>query len=239
MISKIIFSFVTYIILAIIPLKTCTLVEPQAIENNAAQDSVRILALGDSYTIGQSVEQNLSWPNQIKDSLESNNIKVIETRIIARTGWTTEALKHALEGENFDVEYDVVGLLIGVNNQFQGLSISDYKVDFEYLLNKAISLAGYREENVFVLSIPDYGVTPVGRNYGGDQASQEIDEFNKVNFEIAKKYKITYFDVTGISRTARHDSQLIARDGLHFSGKMYTKWVQLILPYILSQLISN
>ena len=185
MISKMLFSFVTYIILAIIPLKTCTMVEPQAVENNTAQDSVRILALGDSYTIGQSVEQNLSWPNQLKDSLESNNIKVIETRIIARTGWTTQNLKHAINGEEFNNDYDAVGVLIGVNNQFQGLSISDYRVDFEYLLNKAIHLAGYNEENVFVLSIPDYSVTPVGRNYGGEQVSKEIDEFNKINYEIA------------------------------------------------------
>jgi acyl-CoA thioesterase I len=239
MLSKTILYFVTYIILTIIPLKTCTLVEPQAVEGHASPDSIRILALGDSYTIGQSIEQKLSWPYQLKDSLETNNIKVIETAVIARTGWTTQGLKKAITEEYFANEYDMVGLLIGVNNQFQGLSISDYKEDFEYLLLKAISLVGYREKNVFVLSIPDYGVTPVGEYYGSDRVSEEIDEFNKINYEIARRYKITYFDVTTISKTASYDRRLIASDNLHFSGKMYTKWVQLILPHILSRLNPN
>lgn len=232
MLNKILFSFVPLVFLVMIPLKTCTLVEPQPIEVDSMADSLSILALGDSYTIGQSVDQNDSWPYQLTDSLKVFGYNVYETFVIARTGWTTKALKMAISNENFAHDYDLIGLLIGVNNQFQGLSIDEYRSDFDLLLRKAIALAGDNEENVFVLSIPDYTVTPVGQYYSDAGTSKELDEFNKVNFEISSGYNVAYFDVTTISRTANYDSRMIASDNLHFSGKMYTKWVEIILPFL-------
>jgi lysophospholipase L1-like esterase len=215
-----------------IPLRTCTLVEPQPIEVDSMADSLSILALGDSYTIGQSVDRDDSWPYQLTDSLKVFGYNVYETNVIARTGWTTNILKKAISNESFSHDYDLVGLLIGVNNQFQGLSIDEYRLDFDYLLQKAITLAGGKKENVFVLSIPDYTVTPTGQYYSDAGTSEEIDEFNKVNSEITANYQVDYYDVTTISRTASYDRRMIASDNLHFSGKMYTKWVQIILPSI-------
>jgi lysophospholipase L1-like esterase len=189
---------------------------------------VKFLALGDSYTIGESVPQNARWPVQLVDSLRKRSIEAADAKIIATTGWRTDELQAAIDKANLTNDYSLVSLLIGVNNQYQGRSAARYAPEFEALLEKAIALAGGKKTNVFVLSIPDYGYTPFGKN---NQAviSAGIDAFNAVNKTIAEKLGVKYIDITGISREGLNEPALVADDGLHPSEKMYARWVALIL----------
>lgn len=184
---------------------------------------IQYLALGDSYTIGESVSENDRWPNQLAEKLS-----IPRPRIIATTGWRTDDLKGAMEKANLSNEYDLVSLLIGVNNQYQGKPATQYEIEFEGLLNDAIRLAKGNVKNVFVVSIPDYGFTPFGKSKQ-EMITQQINEFNRINKRIADKYKITYIPITEISRKGLDDPTLVAADGLHPSGKMYTLWVERIL----------
>ncbi|WP_121812571.1 SGNH/GDSL hydrolase family protein [Mucilaginibacter kameinonensis] len=187
------------------------------------QDTLTYLALGDSYTIGQSVPIDQAFPNQLANQLQG--FKVNAPIIIARTGWTTDQLIEAVDKSDIKSNtYDVVTLLIGVNDQYGGLSQENYRVKFEQVLNTAIKFAGGIREHVFVLSIPDYGVTPYA--HGNDAViGPEIDQFNDINREISSNAKVNYVEITGISKLAAHDLSLLADDGLHPSGKMYGMWV--------------
>lgn len=187
-----------------------------------SQNRTKYLALGDSYTIGESVAEEERWPNQLADML-----KIDRPKIIATTGWRTDDLKSAIISANLKNEYDLVSLLIGVNNQYQGKSSAQYEIEFEDLLKRAIQLAKGKSKNVFVVSIPDYGFTPFGKAKQ-ETISLQLDEFNKINKQIAEKYRIQYFNITDISRKGLNDPTLVAADGLHPSGKMYTQWVEVI-----------
>jgi lysophospholipase L1-like esterase len=193
-------------------------------------EPVRFLALGDSYTIGQSVTVNNRWPNQFVAELGRQGYNVEELKIIAQTGWTTASLQNAINQQMPLNGYTLVALLIGVNNQFQGGSIDIYTVQFEELLQQAIFLAGNNPQHVFVLSIPDYAYTPFGN--GDPMISAEIDLFNGVNRFITSTYNIRYIDITPISRLGLSSPYLIADDGLHPSGDMYRLWVEEIVKYI-------
>jgi lysophospholipase L1-like esterase len=182
----------------------------------------KYLALGDSYTIGESVEVDQRWPNQLAQQL-----KIPNPKIIATTGWRTDELKAAIDAANLKNQYDLVSLLIGVNNQYQGKSSAHYEIEFAELLKTAIQLAKGKSKNVFVVSIPDYGYTPFGKPKQ-ETITPQIDEFNKINKRITAKYKIAYFNITDISRKGLEDPTLVANDGLHPSGKMYTLWVEVI-----------
>jgi lysophospholipase L1-like esterase len=184
---------------------------------------VKYLALGDSYTIGESVAEKDRWPNQLADQL-----KIAHPKIIATTGWRTDDLAGAIKSADLKDEYDLVSLLIGVNNQFQGKSATQYEIEFEELLKTSIKLGKGKTKNVFVVSIPDYGFTPYGKP---KQViiTKQIDEFNAINKRIAEKFKIAYFNITEISRKGLEDPTLVAEDGLHPSGKMYAAWVDLII----------
>lgn len=182
----------------------------------------KYLALGDSYTIGESVAEAERWPNQLAQKL-----KIPNPTIIATTGWRTDDLNGAIQSANLKNEYDLVSLLIGVNNQYQGKSAARYEIEFEDLLKTAIQLAKGKSKNVFVVSIPDYGYTPFGKPKQ-EIITPQIDEFNQINKRIADKYQITYFNITGISRKGLDDPTLVAEDGLHPSGKMYAQWVAVI-----------
>ena len=173
------------------------------------------LALGDSYTIGQSVVETERFPNQVAQLLRSAGIKISDPKIVAKTGWTTGNLINALNINPPQTDYSLVSLLIGVNNQYQGRSIEEYKTEFSFLLNQAIQFAANKKANVFVLSIPDYSVTPFASNSNKEKIAHEIDEFNSVNEEISSKLGVNYLDITGISREASDDPSLIADDGLH------------------------
>lgn len=182
----------------------------------------KFLALGDSYTIGESVAEQERWPNQLAEKL-----KIPAPTIIATTGWRTDNLKDAIDAASLKSEYDLVSLLIGVNNQYQGKPIEVYEREFEELLQMAIKLAKGKKKNVFVVSIPDYGFTPFGKPKQ-EKISTELDQYNAINKRIVAKYGVKYFNITEISRKGLEDAELVADDGLHPSGKMYTQWVDLI-----------
>jgi lysophospholipase L1-like esterase len=187
-----------------------------------AQSERKFLALGDSYTIGESVAEAERWPNQLAVKL-----KLEEPRIIATTGWRTDQLKASIDAAKLQPEYDLVSLLIGVNNQYQGKPIEIYEQEFEELLQTSIKLAKGKKKNVLVVSIPDYGYTPFGKAKQ-EKISRELDQYNAINKRITEKYHIMYFNITDISRKGFDDPELVANDGLHPSGKMYTEWVELI-----------
>ena len=193
---------------------------------------IRYLALGDSYTIGESVAENERWPVQLSDSLSSNGITVIETNIIATTGWTTAELMSGIESVNPDSSYDLVSLLIGVNNQFRGYDFDIYEEELIQLVDKAISFAKGDANRVFMVSIPNYGVTPFGQSRGEDRIRQELLEYDAYANQIADQYGIPFFNITPISEKAKDDDTYIANDRLHPSGKMYTEWVELMLDEV-------
>lgn len=194
-------------------------------------NSVRsYLALGDSYTIGQSVPLKDRYPVQAADALrEAGYSRLKDPEIVASSGWTTEDLLEALKDKSYMFPYDLVTLLIGVNNQYQQGSAQQYKVQFTSLLQKSIAFAGNRPHRVIVLSIPDYSVTPFAAKSDRKKIAHDIDSFNIINKKIAASYKVNYIDVTEESRKALNDPSLIAYDGLHFSGKEHTIWTSLLL----------
>jgi lysophospholipase L1-like esterase len=203
-----------------------------------SKQPVRYLALGDSYTIGESVAENERWPNQLAVLLSEKNIQT-EVAIIARTGWTTDELWQGIQANPPQGIYDLVSLLIGVNNQYRGYDINGYREQFRFLLNKSIEYAGNDPNRVIVLSIPDWGATPFASGRDREQVAKDIDAFNLVNREESEKAGVHFVDVTPISRQAVNDLSLIASDGLHPSGKMYSKWAKLALPEALKTLEDN
>lgn len=184
------------------------------------------LALGDSYTIGEAVTANESFPYQLTAQLKLQNLNVQTPKIIAKTGWTTDELQAAIKEASLKTSFDMVTLLIGVNNQYRGNSQSTYRKEFKELLQTAIAFAGNNKKHVFVVSIPDWGVTPFGKNSGRSTQTiaQEIDAFNAINKEETLALGISYTDITPGSRNALTDASLVASDGLHPSGKMYGEW---------------
>jgi lysophospholipase L1-like esterase len=200
------------------------------------QGRLKYLALGDSYTIGQSVDMKLRYPVQIADSLEKRGYFMAAPQIIAVTGWTTSDLKAGIKATNPQGPFDLVSLLIGVNNQYRGMDINNYRTEFGELIDQSIYFAGNDTGRVFVLSIPDWGVTRFATGYDREKIAREIDQYNAINKEITLSKGIIWIDVTGISRLAEKDETLIAGDGLHPSGKMYTEWVRLAVPEIVKML---
>lgn len=198
-------------------------------------DSIFIsyLALGDSYTIGEGVGMGERYGEILCDSLRGTNIFCSSIDIVARTGWTTGDLKNGINEAPLEEVYDLVSLLIGVNNQFRGLAIDDYKRELEDLIEQAIAFADDDHQRVFVLSIPDYGVTPFGiRRDGTGRISDEIDAFNDTKKEVCAAYNVSYFDITEISRMAEDDLSLLVSDELHPSAKMYALWVDVVLDHV-------
>lgn len=205
-------------------------------QNNTMSNGLSYLALGDSYTIGESVTEDQRWPVQLAKSLTSNGIAVSQPQIIAKTGWTTDELKAKIVSENINKKYDLVSLLIGVNNQYRGRSVEEFRKQYVDLLETAIQFSGNRPQYVFVVSIPDWGVTPFGRNSPKKSISEQIDLFNAIKKEETEKRGILFVDITPISRQAINDPVLIAEDGLHPSGKMYQLWTEKIVPELLKKL---
>lgn len=186
------------------------------------------LALGDSYTIGESVPVYENFPYQTVQLLRKAGYPVYAAEIVAKTGWTTNELQAGIDKSSFLDSYDVVSLLIGVNNQYRGRSIQEYTTQFESLLKQAIRFAGNQAGHVFVVSIPDWGVTPYAASNGKNAAvvAHEIDAFNAVNKSMAEKYAVHYINITPGSRLAANDLSLLAADQLHPSGKEYAIWAK-------------
>ena len=192
----------------------------------------RYLALGDSYTIGESVPEGDRWPNQLVKLLNTQG-NPVDVTIIARTGWTTDELWKGIQATEIQPPYDLVSLLIGVNNQYRGYDLDEYREQFVFLLTKSVEYAGGDPDRVIVLSIPDWGVTPFASGRDQERIASQIDEFNTVNREEAEKAGVHYVDVTPSSRQVVDDAALLAPDGLHPSGKMYTIWAENVLPIAL------
>src|SRR6266446_2180334 len=197
---------------------------------------MRYLALGDSYTIGESVTSTECWPVQLAAQLHAHGLALADPLIIARTGWTTDELLAGIERQTSQGPFDLVSLLIGVNNQYRGRSSEEYRTQFQQLLHTAITLAGGHPDHVIVLSIPDWGVTPFAAGHQRATIAAAIDRFNATNRAETLQAGARYVDITPVSRQALHDATLIAPDGLHPSGQMYTKWVELVLPTALAAL---
>lgn len=203
--------------------------ESEARENPARESSMRILALGDSYTIGEAVDESERWPVQLAELLRERGHDVAEPEIVAATGWTTDELMAGIEAAELTPPYDLVTLLIGVNNQYRGRPLDEYREQFQALVERALTLAGMEPLRLLVLSIPDYGVTPFAADRDPERIGREIDRFNEAAREISGSYWVRWIDVTPISREAREDPSLLAPDGLHPSGKMYARWARLAL----------
>jgi lysophospholipase L1-like esterase len=192
-------------------------------------EPIRFLALGDSYTIGESVDESDRWPVQFVDSLKKRGYLIDSLKIIATTGWRTDQLQQAIENQD-PTGFNLVSLLIGVNNQYQGGSLAVYEAEFEALLQKAIALAGGQTSRVFVLSIPDYAFTPFAN--GDTVITRQLDAFNQANRAISGRYGVPYFYITDISRRGLEQPELVASDGLHPSGRMYALWVERVMETI-------
>lgn len=187
------------------------------------------LALGDSYTIGQSVSEAERFPAQTTALLKQQGIRMVDPIYIATTGWTTEDLQGAIANRN-PSNADVVSLLIGVNDQYRGLDTGGYAVRFSQLLDKAVQLAKGKKTNVFVLSIPDYSVTPFVSQDQKARVRMQIDWFNSINKRITLANGISYTDITPSTREGATNPSLIANDNLHPSGLEYKKWSDMLAP---------
>ena len=194
--------------------------------------AISYLTLGDSYTVGESVPLYENFPYQLVQQLRKKGLQVSAPEIVAKTGWTTDELMSSISQTQFLPSYDFVTLLIGVNNQYRGRSIEEYAVQFETLLKKGITFAKNKPSKVIVVSIPDWGATPFAKDRDTKKIATEIDAFNAVNKRIALQYKVHYADITPGSRDALNDKDLVAKDGLHPSGKEYAKWAEKIIQEV-------
>lgn len=194
---------------------------------NSGNSKLSFLALGDSYTIGEGVNENERWPNQFVEVAYENGLDFEKPEIIAETGWKTFDLLNAISQTNFTQKYDYVSLLIGVNNQFNSRSIDEFEEDLNKLMDKMNSLKK-SNGNIIIISIPDWGYTPFGNSYNREKISSEINLFNNSLITFANSYGLKYVDVTEISRRAINESNLLASDNLHPSGLMYLEWAKKI-----------
>ena len=197
-----------------------------------AQTPLRYLALGDSYTIGEGATPPERWPVQLAGLLRQRRISVGEPQIIARTGWTVAELDQGIDAAAPHGPFDLVTLLIGVNDQYRGADLEAYRPGVARMLARAVALAGGDSRRVVVLSIPDWGATPFARRSGRDSAqiSASIGRFNEVNRQEALKANVRFVDITPASRRAASEASLLALDGLHYAGPMYLEWARLALP---------
>lgn len=191
---------------------------------------VRYLALGDSYTIGEGVDAPARWPMQLAGLLRTNGVDVADPDIIAQTGWTASELRNAIRDANNRNTYDLVSLLIGVNNQYRGLSLNRYRADVRKLLQTATRLAGGKPERVVLLSIPDWGASPFAKRRDHARIATRIDTFNAVARDECGRANVSFINITPLTRQAAGDATQFADDGLHYSGKQMKQWAEKALP---------
>jgi lysophospholipase L1-like esterase len=213
-----------------------TVSKDEPVDPPAPPGARRMLALGDSYTIGESVAPAERWPVQLVAALRARGETFADPTIVARTGWTTGDLSAALDKTQLTKPYDLISLLIGVNNQYQGRDLEEYRRQFVALLGRAVDYAGGQASHVIVLSIPDWGATPFAASRDRVAIGNAIDQFNAVNKEESQRTGVRYVEITAGSRRAKDVPDLIAGDGLHPSAKMYTEWVGAALPEALAAL---
>jgi lysophospholipase L1-like esterase len=192
------------------------------------KDTIRFIALGDSYTIGESVNESDRWPNQLMDSLSKRGFEIEENNILAKTGWTTTNLIKAINASDLKSEYNLISILIGVNNFYQNQSIETFRLEISKIIDTALVLANQDTSGLFIVTIPDYGYTPFGENRR-EQISRNTDLYNKIKDSTASKYGIPIINITPISRNGIIDPDLVADDGLHPSKKQYALWVNMMI----------
>lgn len=197
--------------------------------NKKNEQQLKYLALGDSYTIGTSVEEAQRWPVLFAKELNLRGLNVDTPKIIAKNGWTTADLIEGIEKDSITESYDIVSLLIGVNNQYQGKSIEEYRSDLRILLEMSIKFAGNKKENVIVLSIPNWGKTPFAKDRDTAKITKEIKAFNTVKREECEKLGIKEVNITPLTLKVQENTDLLAKDSLHFSGKMHQLWVDEVI----------
>jgi lysophospholipase L1-like esterase len=199
-------------------------------------DTLSYLALGDSYTIGRLVQPEDSYPYQLCAKLKSKGFTISAPTLIAQNGWRTDELIKGIANSGVSQKFDMVTLLIGVNNQFQGYSMAVYRTEFAQLVHTAIAFAKGNPKHVFVLSIPDWGVTPFAFTRNPPKITAEIDQYNEINKDESLKAGVNYIDITGISRSMSDDLSFLASDHLHPSGKMYTLWTDRLFRAVVRQI---
>jgi len=220
-------SFLYPVLLLLFFLTACN---TQPMPAPEARRQYHYLALGDSYTIGESVNEDERWSVQLAQMLRTKGYDIRNPFTIAKTGWTTGELIEAVDKTFQQQSYDLVTLLIGVNNQYRGQPIETYREEFRQLLQTAIRNGKNDARRVIVLSIPDWGVTPFAEGQDRAKIAAEIDAFNTVARDETNKVGVTFLDITGMSRKALNDPTYVAEDKLHFSGKMYQEWAKLVFP---------
>jgi lysophospholipase L1-like esterase len=193
------------------------------------------LALGDSYTIGTSIAYPDNFPSQLADSILSKTQDSLEVKIVAQNGWRTDDLQRGIKRTDLDDKYDLVSLLIGVNNQYQGLPLADFEKDFRSLLDTSMKYSGEQKEHVFVVSIPNYGYTPFGAEKK-DEITTDLEKFNASSKAICEEYGIDFYNVTDISLEAETNAEYRAKDNLHPSGTQYAAWVTSFLNEVVKKL---
>ena len=235
----------TKLFILIFFLNSCSKIEKNNFENiytssrtdidvlNTKNQSINYLALGDSYTKGEGLEMSETWPKLLEESLEKSLDININTQIIAETGMASSDLINAIIETKKLSNYSLVSLLIGVNNQFRGMKIDNYRDDLIELIDRSIVLTKYNKSRVFVLSIPDWSATPFGQNFDVQKNRTEIEKFNNAIENICRSKGVLFFDITSISRKAFEIPNLLIQDGLHPSKKMYQLWVDQIIPHII------
>ncbi|NLR90969.1 SGNH/GDSL hydrolase family protein [Flammeovirga agarivorans] len=218
----------------IVPVTNASSNSPNTSSYIVPQKSLSMLALGDSYTIGASVLKEDRWNEQLKVELEERNYKLNDIQYVARTGWTTRNLLNAIADENLLPKYDIVTLLIGVNNQYQRIDIEVFEEEYEELLNLAIQYAGNDPSKVIVLSIPDYGYT---YSVPSQSISQEINQYNNLKQSITNRNQVVFHNITSYTRQVQNNPSLVASDGLHPSGNLYKLWVDDIINKVYEQFL--
>ena len=197
---------------------------------------MRYLALGDSYTIGEGVADHERWPDQLVQLLRERDVNVEDPHIIARTAWTTDELSDAIDSDKPRGKYDLVTLLVGVNDQYRSRPVQSFATEFELLLRRAKGFAGRRASRVIAISIPDWGATPFAEGRDRARIARDVDAYNSRARELATATGTRWVDVTDITRRMQDSPALAAPDGLHPSGAMYRQWAELLMPVALAAL---
>lgn len=194
--------------------------------------TARYLALGDSYTIGEGIAPEDRWPTRLTDALRADGIAIDAPQIIATTGWTTDELDAGIDAASPRGRFDLVSLLVGVNDQYRGRDVATYAPAFEALLRRAVAFAGGDAGRVMVLAIPDWGVTPFGAHSGRDTdaIARELDAYNATAAAICAASGVAFVDIAPLSRARGGETGMLADDGLHPSAVLHAEWARLALP---------
>jgi lysophospholipase L1-like esterase len=214
------------------PARSALLLGVALMANAQAAEPIRYLALGDSYTVGESVPEPARWPVQLADALRADGIEIAAPRVIATTGWSTDELSAAMDAAEPLGEWDFVSLLIGVNDQYRGREVADFRPAFRALLARAVTLAQGRRDRVLVLAIPDWGVTRFGHASGREVAriAVELDAYNAAVRDEAQRQHVAFVDIAPVSRARGGETAMQADDGLHPSAALYALWSALAAP---------